>query len=328
MSGIPRYPSGTETALPAPNGSGWNSSPVTVSLTATDDESGGSGVHSITYTASGAQSIDATTVSGASATIDLTADGTTTLTYSATDNAGNVEAPQTVTPRIDTTAPTITGSRTPATGNTVNGQGYGWNNGPLTVGFTCSDDLSGVESCPSSARRSRLQNATTTATVTASAALSGLAGLVEVVEGNPPVALDPWTGSVAVPLDMSKRGSHELTVTATDEAGNTTTKTLNYTVGGVVGPLVPLAGQGHAPSTFKAGSTIPVKFQLTDGTNLVTTATGTVTIGWATVPFAWDPAEQQYQADVHTAKSAPGTYPVAVEVGGVGSVTLTTVDRR
>jgi hypothetical protein len=60
-----------------------------VKLNSTD---GGSGVASITYAATGGQTIASTTVNGASAQPSITANGLTTLTYAAKDVAGNSEA--------------------------------------------------------------------------------------------------------------------------------------------------------------------------------------------------------------------------------------------
>lgn len=40
----------------------------------------------------------------------------------------------------------------------------------------------------------------------------------------------------------------------------------------VNGPFPPVAGTGGGTARFRAGATIPVKFQLTGGTNLITTA--------------------------------------------------------
>jgi hypothetical protein len=99
-------PTTTATVSPAPNANGWNDSNVSVGLDATDN-SGGSGVKQITYSATGAQPIASTTVNGASATVPVTAEGETTLTFSARDNAGNNEAPKTITVRIDKTSPMI-----------------------------------------------------------------------------------------------------------------------------------------------------------------------------------------------------------------------------
>jgi hypothetical protein len=95
-------PTSRATVDPAPNAAGWNTGPVTVHVGATDD-SGGSGVAAITVATSG----PATTTSGSSADVPVSAEGNTTIAYYATDNSGNREPPQTVTVRIDKTAPSV-----------------------------------------------------------------------------------------------------------------------------------------------------------------------------------------------------------------------------
>ena len=83
-----------------PNGAGWHRVDVTVTLQATD---AGSGVKAITY----ATGVSSTTVDGASAAIPLTAEGATTIAYFAVDNAGNAGAPETITVNIDKTVPVV-----------------------------------------------------------------------------------------------------------------------------------------------------------------------------------------------------------------------------
>ena len=61
---------------------------MTIVLNATDATSG---VASITYTATGAQTINPTSVNGSSASPSITAPGHTTLSYWSTDVAGNKE---------------------------------------------------------------------------------------------------------------------------------------------------------------------------------------------------------------------------------------------
>jgi hypothetical protein len=131
-------PSTTATPSPAPNSAGWNNSDVKVHLSATDNE-GGWGVKKITYSASGAQTIANTDTSGSSADINLSAAGTTTLTYYATDNAGYVEAPKTLTLKIDKTAPTVTDAKA-----TTSPNANGWYNTNVTNKFTASDSTSGL----------------------------------------------------------------------------------------------------------------------------------------------------------------------------------------
>ncbi|MFL6228095.1 MAG: kelch repeat-containing protein [Pyrinomonadaceae bacterium] len=86
---------------------GWYTSSVAVALSAADN-SNGTGVKRISYSASGAQTIAPTTASGSSVNLTITAEGETTLTYFATDNAGNVEAAHTLALKIDKTPPFIT----------------------------------------------------------------------------------------------------------------------------------------------------------------------------------------------------------------------------
>jgi probable HAF family extracellular repeat protein len=131
-------PPTTAVSLSAPpNAAGWNDSDVVASLAAAD-ESGGSGVRQLTFSATGAENIPPTTVEGASASLVISAEGETTLTFFAADNAGNVEPAQTLIVKIDKTPPTITGSRTPDPNAT------GWNNTDVAVSFACSDSLSGL----------------------------------------------------------------------------------------------------------------------------------------------------------------------------------------
>ncbi|PYX91440.1 MAG: hypothetical protein DMG67_10135, partial [Acidobacteria bacterium] len=129
----------TATVSPSPSANGWNNTDVTVTLGSTDNEAaGGTGARQITYSASGAQSIDSTVVQGNSASVTVNAEGITTITFFATDFAENVEAIKTVVVKIDKTPPTINGSPTP----TANANG--WNNTDVTVAFQCSDALSGL----------------------------------------------------------------------------------------------------------------------------------------------------------------------------------------
>jgi hypothetical protein len=77
---------------------------VTVALAAQDDP-GGSGVQQITYSLSGAQSGGAV-VPGASTSVVISAKGITTLSYFATDKAGNQESPKTLTVQVAVAANT------------------------------------------------------------------------------------------------------------------------------------------------------------------------------------------------------------------------------
>ncbi|HEV2124837.1 MAG TPA: hypothetical protein VGW38_18980, partial [Chloroflexota bacterium] len=91
---------------PHANSQGWHNASVTVSLTA-QDNLGGSSVKEITYSASGAQTVPATTTASASASLTLTVEGQTTISFFAKDNAGNVEATKTLTVKLDATPPKL-----------------------------------------------------------------------------------------------------------------------------------------------------------------------------------------------------------------------------
>lgn len=110
-SGDTTPPVTTASATPDANTAGWNNAPVTVTLGATDN-AGGSGVKEVHYSLSGAAT-DSRVVPGASATVTVSAEGATTLSYFAVDNAGNQEAAKTLTVRIDETAPSFTGLPAP-----------------------------------------------------------------------------------------------------------------------------------------------------------------------------------------------------------------------
>jgi virginiamycin B lyase len=124
------------------NANGWNNTDVTVFFNATDNP-GGSGVRQVTFSLSGAQNSGQQTVIGSSALVSITAEGATTLTYFATDNAGNNEPPRTVIVKIDRIRPVATATMTPPPNPN------GWNSTPVTATFTGSDDLSGIAGCSS-----------------------------------------------------------------------------------------------------------------------------------------------------------------------------------
>ena len=98
-------PTTSATRSVEPNPGGWNNENVTVNLNATDNQ-GGSGVQKITYSASGAQTIARTDAPGDSVELSLDQEGTTILTYYATDKAGNLEDQKSLTLKIDKSAPT------------------------------------------------------------------------------------------------------------------------------------------------------------------------------------------------------------------------------
>ena len=110
----------------------WQSADTTVTLAARDAEGAVSGID---WVLGGASAPGAGSSAGGSASVAITAEGTTTIEYSATDVAGNRCATQTATVRIDKSAPISAAA-----------YGPGWQHGPVTVMLSASDALSGATS--------------------------------------------------------------------------------------------------------------------------------------------------------------------------------------
>jgi len=119
---------------PLPNAAGWNNTNVTVTFTSTDN-AGGTGVKEIHFTLTGAQS-GSNIVSGSSTSVTISAEGTTIVTFFGIDNAGNQEAPNTLTVRIDSTPPSV---------NCGSPDGL-WHASDVAIPCTASDSLSGLAS--------------------------------------------------------------------------------------------------------------------------------------------------------------------------------------
>jgi hypothetical protein len=176
------YPS--DTTAPTVNATGqvgtlsytfgtWANGHVIVTLTASDN-GGGSGVKSISYSATGAQPLTLTTVTGSNAALILTAEGTTTLSFSAMDIAGNVSSTQTVDVKIDTVAPSLLVSATiPSGGGTVSYTSGSATNQNVTVTFSCSDARSGVATLVGTTGSANTQSGTNPLSVTVTSSGDG-----------------------------------------------------------------------------------------------------------------------------------------------------------
>lgn len=273
-------------SLSAPaNADGWHKAGVTVTFSAKDDDNG-SGVDDATLTAPVAVTTE---------TPGQNVVGT------AKDRAGN-EGTDSVTVKLDKTEPGITAAIT--AGNLT---ASGWYNGPVTVTFTCTDALSGVAVCPAPVKltdngvNSAGGTATDVAGNTAAATLGGIridqekptlteanvnvAGASYTVGSVPTAtctATDSFSGVKSCVVTVTGGtangvGTFAYTAVATDNAGNTTTVTgvykVTYRFDGFLQPINDTAHQiGVATSIFKAGSTVPVKFQLKNASGAVVQA--------------------------------------------------------
>ncbi len=122
-------PSITYQVTPAPNAHGWYKGDATVTFTCTDPAG---------------DSLDPTSASGVDSCpgpVPVSSEGSNQpVTGTVTDNAGNTSS-VTVYINLDKTSPTITPTITPAP------NANGWNHSTVTVSFTCSDALSGIDFC-------------------------------------------------------------------------------------------------------------------------------------------------------------------------------------
>jgi len=181
-------PVSSASVSPASSSAGWHAGPATVDLAATDNLNG-AGVHALSWNAVGAQAIAQTTVYANSASLVIDQEGSTTVTYYATDQNFNRETPRTITINIDRTRPTATmphsslANGTTATGNRI----------PIVVSWQGLDDGSGIA-------RYRLQRSSDGGATWASLAL-----------------VDPVASSAIVRVAA---GTHLFRVRAVDQAGN------------------------------------------------------------------------------------------------------------
>ena len=204
LADVVTTPLTTATRNPAAGERGWNDGEVRVDLAA---EAGG-GVRSITWWAEGATNVPATTVDGASVSIDVSAPGITQLRFQATAADGTVEPVRSLTVRIDNDQPTAQ-LRTPFADGTVSELD--------TIAGTAADLTSGVAEAEIELRdvRGRWWNGTRWSDESAwlpATVRSGVPGSTtfERRAGNP--------GGDDLP-----QGAYRLRVRVTDAAGRTVT---------------------------------------------------------------------------------------------------------
>ena len=138
-------PAAAASVSPPPNAAGWNRDSVTVGLTAS--ESLTNWALSLEYAATGAGAF-AETTAGATASFPVTAEGVTTLTYSASDDQGGSSGNQTLTVKIDRTPPVLIVPGATVVGNATSGAGG-------VVTYTASRRTRAAVSALPSARRPR-----------------------------------------------------------------------------------------------------------------------------------------------------------------------------
>ena len=133
-------PRTTATVSPEANTAGWHKTDVTVTLNAVTQPGSGTVAH-IAYSAAGAASVPETLAPGNAASVGLAGEGVTTLSYHATDTAGNTEPQKNLSVRIDRAAPEVTALVSPAP------NGAGWHRTDVTVTLQGVDHVSGLAQC-------------------------------------------------------------------------------------------------------------------------------------------------------------------------------------
>ncbi|MBS4032005.1 MAG: HYR domain-containing protein [Clostridiales bacterium] len=282
--------------------------------------------------------------------------GPTTVTWTATDASGNFATATQVVTVVDTTAPSITAPAdfsvegnttggatgvslgTPTVSDIVDSAPTETNNapaffplGPTTVTWIATDASGNF----ATATQVVTVVDTTAPSITAVSSVTVIVGapssvlpsptVFDIVDPNPTVTND-------APAFFSP-GSTVVTWTATDASGNsntaTTTVTANYTFSGILQPI-----NSNGTSTFKLGSTVPVKFQLYDANDaFVTNAVAriyvtqisktvfgveeeAVSTASATTGnfFRYDSTDNQYIFNLGTKSLSRGTWYIYIEL--------------
>jgi hypothetical protein len=317
------------TPAPAPT---WTTSAASVTISAIDP--GGSGVASITYRIDQGPVQQAT---GESVAVPITAEGTTTITYSATDAAGNKSADATTTIRIDTASPTTSAT---ITGGTLGSNGWYTSNPAVTISAT--DATSGVASIDWStappAFTTVINSASTnpfntTVPVTAEGATTVTYNAVDVA-GN-----RASNSSIVVNVDRTPPTiSCAADVTRWYAANQTVTCTATDAVSGLAG-VAPITLSTAVPAGTETASAVTNSAQVCDIAGNCTTAgplTFKIDLKAPTVSCTPPVATPWYSSNVSVpctatdagsglAAASPATFSVATSIAaGAGSATAAT----
>jgi hypothetical protein len=325
-----------------PNGQhGWYTSPVTVSVSATDPDDAASTLTTrcvldpATPPTSFATLPTGSCLYAASGGAAVSTDGVHTIYAASEDPSGNAEATvRSTTFQIDSTPPQITCGSADTT----------WHGSNVTVSCQASDATSGLATpadasftlTTSVSAGSETANASTgthqVCDVAGNCATAGPIGPFQVDRKAPSITITSPTATSyllhqAVPatyacsdggsgvasctgpvasgsnIDTSSAGGKSFTVRATDNVGNSASQTVSYQVGYQFSGFLPPIDNPSTVNTGKAGRTYPVKFQLTDASGAYISSLSAV-------------QSVQYQATACGSFSADPTDPLAATATG------------
>ena len=218
---------------PAPNASGWESSPVTVSFACSDSLSGVALCPSPTTISS----------DGANQTVPGTA----------TDVAGN-SATASANVNLEQTLPTIAASVSPAANPA------GWNNTSVTVTFACTKSVSPIVSCsPAQTVSAQGVGQVVSGTVKDQAGNQDTTSVTLNIDGIPPTIVQ-----FTAPSQLSPGQSGSTTVTVNDSVAiaSVVFELSGAVIGTVLAP--PYGVDVSAPSDATSGSTLTLTAVVTD----------------------------------------------------------------
>ncbi len=204
-----------------------------------------------------------------------------------------------VTVVYDTTAPTISYSVSQAANTN------GWNNSDVTVTFTCSDNLSGIRSCPSpittsaeganqSVTGTAIDNAGNTSSVTANLSIDKTAPTITASVSsqpngnrwnNTPVTVTFTCGDVlsgiascTSPVTVTTEGQNQvITGTAVDKAGNVSTTTATVSIDRT-NPMIVATQTPAANAKGWNNSNVTISYVCSDALSGIQTCPSPVTV--------------------------------------------------
>lgn len=280
----------------------WTNQNITVDLSSADN-TGGVGMQSLTYTVTGPNSVSATTTvsnSPFTASIPVSSEGNTTISYSAKDLANNTETTRYFYVNLDKTPPVIAltgGDQTITVGGTFAEPGYSATDNRAPINLTSSVVVTGSVDTNTVGDYTLLYNVSDSA----GNAASEKTRIVHVVKSDQQITLGALTAKTY--------GDAPFTVSATASSGLTVTfsATGNCTSGGTNGTTITINGAGSCTvtasqagdATYKAATDAPQTFTIAK-------ATPTATLQVNNSPVTYDATAKSATVGI-TASSVTGS---------------------